>query len=51
MTTPANELQIERASLVTLGGQDSAASPSHRQIAALAREWAADIGQILDSRA
>lgn len=51
MTTPANEPQIEGASPVKLGGRDSAASPSHLQIAALAREWATEIGQILDSRA
>ena len=49
MTTPANEPQSQTTNPPPPGGGDEA--PSHHQMADLAREWAAEIGQILDSRA
>ena len=49
MTTPANEPQSQTTHPPPSGGGDEA--PSHHQMADLAREWATEIGQILDSRA
>ena len=49
MTTPANEPQSQTTHPPPPGGGDGA--PSHHQMADLAREWATEIGQILDSRA
>lgn len=49
MTTPANEPQSQTTHPPPPGGGDEA--PSHHQMADLAREWATEIGEILDSRA
>jgi EAL domain-containing protein (putative c-di-GMP-specific phosphodiesterase class I)/GGDEF domain-containing protein len=49
MTAPPSEPKSQATNPPPPGGGDGA--PSHHQMADLAREWAAEIGQILDSRA